>query len=217
MTILAIYGSSGFGREVYDIAMRRNKATPCWSDIVFIDDFRDEGAFNGTKSYHFDTLSANAAAYEIIIAVGEPSSREKLFIKTVDAGFRPATLIDPTAIISPSAKIGAGTIVCEYSTIHCDVDIGQNCIIQPYCCIGHDIKVGNHSVLSAYFSPGGASVFGHRVYCGMHSVVKEHLNVGDNAIIGMGSVVFRDVLENNVMLGNPACVTRGNDEGKVFK
>ena len=51
----------------------------------------------------------------------------------------------------------------------------------------------------------------------MHSVVKEHLNVGDNAIIGMGSVVFRDVLENNVMLGNPARVTRGNDEGKVFK
>lgn len=216
MTILAIYGSGGFGREVYDIAVRRNKATPCWSDIVFIDDFRDEGAFNGTQSYHFDTLAPKAASYEIVIAVGEPSARETLFDKVKSAGFSLATLIDPTALISPSAKIGEGTVVCEYSTIHCNVAIGKNCIVQPYCCIGHDIKIGSHSVLAAYFSPGGNSVFGDKVYCGMHSVVKEYLNIGDGVVVGMGSVVFRDVPANSVVLGNPARMTRGNDEGKVF-
>ena len=50
----------------------------------------------------------------------------------------------------------------------------------------------------------------------MHSVVKEHLNIGDGVIVGMGSVVFRDVPANSVVLGNPARMTRGNDEGKVF-
>lgn len=215
--ILAIYGSGGFGREVYDIAVRRNKATPCWSDIVFIDDFRDEEAFNGTQSYHFDTLAPKAASYEIVIAVGEPSARETLFDKVKSAGFSLATLIDPTALISPSAEIGEGTIVCEFVSVHCNVIIGNNCVIQPYCDIGHDIIVGGSSVFSPHFAPGGHSVFGNKVYCGMASSAKEGLTFGDNAVVAMGAAVFRDVPENCVVVGNPARVTRGNDEGKVFK
>ena len=215
--ILAIYGSGGFGREVYDIAQRRNAVSHMWDKIVFIDDIREESEFNNTRMYHFETLAAKADAYEIIIAVGEPSTREKLFGKAVEAGFKPATLIDPTALISPSAKIGEGTIICEFSTIHCNVEIGKNNIVQPYNNFGHDIKTGNHCVFGTNFAPGGHSVFGDRVFTGMNSTSKENLMIGDDVIFAMGAVVFKDVPAGSVMIGNPARVTRGNDEGKVFK
>lgn len=152
-----------------------------------------------------------------MIAVGEPSARETLFDKVKSAGFSLATLIDPTALISPSAEIGEGTIVCEFVSVHCNVIIGNNCVIQPYCDIGHDIIVGGSSVFSPHFAPGGHSVFGNKVYCGMASSAKEGLTFGDNAVVAMGAAVFRDVPENSVVVGNPARVTRGNDEGKVFK
>ena len=42
------------------------------------------------------------------------------------------------------------------------------------------------------------------------------LNIGDDAIIGMGSVVFRDVPSGVIVLGNPARETRGNAEHKIF-
>ena len=89
-------------------------------------------------------------------------------------------------------------------------------MIQPFCDIGHDIKVGNHTVLSPYCAPGGGIIFGERVYVGMQSSLKELLNIGDDAIVAMGSVVFRDVPAGTTVVGNPARITRGNDQHKVF-
>ena len=42
--ILGIYGSGGLGREIYEIANRRNLASSLWNQIIFIDDFGDDGA-----------------------------------------------------------------------------------------------------------------------------------------------------------------------------
>lgn len=215
--LLAIYGAGGLGREVYEIASRFNAAKSRWSQIVFVDDFHHEGDFYGTRRVHFESFKKMKESCEFLVAVGEPASREKLFAKIKGEGFKFATLIDPTALVSPSAQIEEGTIICEFATIHTGVVLGKNVFLQPYCLIGHDIKVGDHSVLSAFCSPGGSMVIGQRVYIGMQAVLKEKLTVGDDAIVGMGSVVYQDVPANVTVLGNPARVTRGNEERKVFR
>lgn len=214
--ILCIYGAHGLGREVYEIARRRNATTFSWEKIFFIDDFADEGDFWGTKRFHLDSLKDRKDIYEFVIAVGEPSAREKLFQKLRDEKIKVTSLIDPMALVSPTAKIKEGTIICEYATIHAGVEIGYNTLIQPFCDIGHDIKIGDHSVLSPSCTPGGWTVFGNRVFVGMHASILESLSVGDDAIIGMGSAVFRDVPPGATVIGNPARVTRGNDDHKVF-
>lgn len=213
---LVIYGSGGLGIEVYEIALRRNATSALWEKIVFVDDIRKEGEFFNTSVLNFETLSKNKNQYECIIAVGEPSARELLYKKLLSENIKLAKLIDPTALISPASIIADGVIICEFSTIHANVKLGINTLIQPFCTIGHDIAIGNHTVFSSYCAPGGNSVFGDRVYVGMHSAMKEGLTVGDDVIIGMGSVVFRDVPEGSTVLGNPARVTRGNDQHRVF-
>lgn len=214
--ILAIYGAGGLGREIFDIATRANTKTPRWKQILFIDDFSEEGECFGAKKIHFESLMKIKDQCECVIGIGEPSSREKIFQKLRTEDFRLATLVDPTAVISPFAKIGEGTIICEYVTLHTGVVLDENILIQPFCNIGHDIKVGSHSVLSSYCAPGGSIVFGKRVYAGMQSTLKEMITVGDDAIIGMGAVVYQNVPEKATVVGNPARVTRGNDEHKVF-
>lgn len=214
---LAIYGAGGLGREVYEIAMRRNAASKLWNDIIFIDDFSEEGDYLGSQRIHFESLLSCKESYECIIAIGEPKSREVLYKKLVDHGMLLTKLIDTTAIISPTCKIGPGVIVCEFSTIHADVEIGCNALIQPFCDIGHDIKVGSHSVLSTFCAPGGGTIFGDRVFVGMHSVLMEGLVIGDDAIIAMGSAVFRDIPAMATVVGNPARITRGNEGHRVFK
>jgi len=215
--LLGIYGSGGLGREIYEIALRRNAASKLWSAIVFIDDIHDPGDYFGTKRISFDTLYAHKEDYECVVAVGEPSSREALYKKLVSSNVKLTNLIDVTAIVSPTAKLGIGSIVCEYSTIHTEVDLGINSLVQPFCNIGHDIKVGNHTVLSPYCAPGGGTVFGDRVFVGMKVSIMESIVIGDDAIVGMGSAVFRDVPTGSTVIGNPARVTRGNDEHKVYK
>jgi sugar O-acyltransferase (sialic acid O-acetyltransferase NeuD family) len=213
---LALYGAGGLGREIYEIAQRRNMVSNYWGRIIFVDDFAVEGDYYNTKRVRFETLQKVKTDYEVIVAVGEPSARKALFEKLSSAEIKLATLIDPTAIISPSANIGAGVVVCEFSTIHSGVVLGSNSLVQPFCDIGHDINVGKHTVLSPYCVPGGYTIIGEEVFIGMKVAIMEKLHIGNNAIIGMGAAVFRDVPDGATVVGNPARITRGNDEHKVF-
>lgn len=215
--ILCIYGSGGLGREVFDVATRRNALAPSWKKIVFVDDFASEGTFYGTERISFDRLVTWGSGVECVIGVGEPSARETLHDKLIRHKVALATLIDPTALISPTAKLGAGVVVMEHGVVKADASVGDNVLLQPFSNIGHDIAIGSHCVMSPFCSPGGGTIFGERVFVGMHACIIEGLTVGNDAIIGMGSAVFRDVPSGATVLGNPARVTKGNEEGKVFR
>lgn len=207
----------GLGREVADIARRINSKYNYWDRIIFIDDTMTEGFHSGLKILNFNSISHSPDDYEIVIAIGEPSSRAVLLSKVKSKGFTLATLIDPTSIISETAKIGQGTVICEFVTIHTNVVIGESCYIQPYSCIGHDIVIGDNCILSTFFAPGGNCIFGNNIFVGMSSSIKQKLTIGSNSIIAMGSSVFNNVDENSVLVGNPARITKGNGSKKVFK
>ena len=211
---LAIYGSGGSGQEIYDLAVRCNSGK--WSDIVFVDDFETNDHKYLAKVIRFDALLENKNEFEVAISLGEPRARKDLFEKLKSCGINLTKLIDPTAIISPSASLGEGVVVFEYSIVHCGVRIGRNCLIQPYTGLGHGTIVGDHCVFSAHFSPAGGCQFGDCVFCGMHSFIKEGLKIGNNAVIAMGAGVFQDVQENSVVVGYPARLSIKNSSGKVF-
>ncbi len=215
---LLLYGAGGLAKEIYDIVIR------CYSDkydkIYFIDDFAEETPFYQSERIHFDSIKTrfeNLDDFEGVVAVGEPAYRDKLSKRFDDIGISLATIIDKTALISPTASIEKGTIVCEFSTVHADVELGRSVLIQPYSDVGHDIKVGNYSVLSSNCAPGGESVFGERVYVGMNATTKEKITVGNDSIIAMGASVFRDVDAETIVVGNPARVTKGNSQHRVFE
>ena len=52
---------------------------------------------------------------------------------------------------------------------------------------------------------------------GMGALIKEGLKIGTKSIVGMGSIVYRNVPDGMIALGNPARVARRNDDEKVFK
>lgn len=215
---LLIYGAGGLAKEVYDIVVRTYSDK--YEKMFFIDDFVEEGDFYLSETIHFDSIpnmfKDEMDNIEGVVAVGEPSYREMLTKKFEDAGVSLATIIDKTALISPTAKIEKGSIICEFATIHANVYVGHSCLIQPYCDVGHDIVIGDFSVMSSTCAPGGESVIGKRVYMGMNATSKEKISIGDDAIVGMGAAVFRNVDSGVTVVGNPARVTRGNDQHKVF-
>lgn len=216
--ILLIYGASSQAKEVYDLIQRNYPDR--YDEILYIDDFVDEKNFYFSKTIHFDSIrdifNDRLGELEGIVAVGEPNAREKLTKKFDGLGIRLAKLIDKTALVSPTAQIDEGTIICEYSTIHANVTIGRSVLIQSFCDIGHDIHIGNYTVMSAGCTPGGGTFLGDRVYIGMNVAIKEKINIAEDAIVAMGSVVFRDVGAGATVIGNPARITKGNSEHKIY-
>ena len=214
--MLGIYGAGGLGRELYDLALRINNLLNKWDRIVFIDDSLRSDAKNNQLIYSFEEFRRLPGQLEIVIGTGEPAVRNLLHDRVVSCGLTLATLIDPTALVSNSAVLKPGVIISEFCSIHSGVHIEVNTLIQPNCCIGHDIRIGKHSIISTTANIGGGSIIGDKVYLGMNCAVLQKLTIESESIIAMGSVVFRDVTFGSTVIGNPAKVTKGNEDKKVF-
>lgn len=216
---LFIYCAGGFGKEIMDMARRINRFESRWADICFIDDVIQAEESYGAKLYPFVAVvnKFDKAAIEIVIAHGEPLSRKILFDKVKSAGYRLATLIDNTAIISDTARMGEGVIVTPYSSVSSLALVGNNVAINTKTIVGHDVKLGEHCVLSSLVNVGGASSVGENSYVGMGVQIKDKIAIGKDVIIGMGSVVYNDIPDEVIVLGNPARPMKKNIDKKIFK
>lgn len=217
--ILAIYGAHGLAQEVYIIAKKINMIENKWEKVVFIDDINDISTVQGKKVYKFDNLieQYNKSELEIVVAVGEPAVRELMYSKVKAIGIKLATLVHPGVYIDETTQIGEGVVICEGVTITCNVIIGNNSYIQPHAVIGHDIVIGQHSVIGSNSQIGGVDKIGDRVYMGFLSGTKDHISIGNDVIISAGAIVFRDLPDSVIAVGNPARIMKTNEEKKVFK
>jgi sugar O-acyltransferase (sialic acid O-acetyltransferase NeuD family) len=217
---LGIYGAGGLGREVFELVKSINHKFNRWNEVFFIDDAADTISNPaGLQVNCFkDVLNkTELSEVEICIAVGEPSIRLMLSERILNSQLRLATLIHPEIVIPSSTIIGSGSIICNFSSVSCDVNIGSNVYIHPMTVIGHDVTVGSHSVISSFVDIGGNSKVGENVYLALNVMVKQGVNIDSGTIVGMASVVNSNLPSNVIALGNPARPMRRNDEQRVFK
>ena len=71
-------------------------------------------------------------------------------------------------------------------------------------------------MISGFSNVAGAVIIGRFTYLGLSAVIKEGVKIGNNTIIGMGSVVYKDVPDEVVALGNPARPIKKNVDRRVF-
>jgi sugar O-acyltransferase (sialic acid O-acetyltransferase NeuD family) len=154
---------------------------------------------------------------EIIIAVGEPQQRGRLFDIAFKSGFRFGRLINSEELNSSSVEIDEGVVIYPNSVVSNRSKLKKNVMIQFNTVVGHDIEIGEHSVISSGVVIGGNVAIGERVFIGMGACIKEGVKIGSNSIVGMGSVVYNDIPDGVIALGNPARVARPNSDQKVFK
>ena len=217
--ILGIYGAHGLAQEVHIIAKKINNLQNRWSDIVYIDDINDICEIQGRHVYKFEELLKihSIDELEMVVAVGEPSVREIMYQKVREKGVKLVTLIHPGVYIDETTRIGEGVVICEGVTITCNVAIGDNAYIQAHAVIGHDIQIGRHTVVGSNCQIGGADIIGERVFLGFLSGTSDHIRIGDDVIISAGAIVFKDLPDGVIAVGNPARIMKNNDEKRVFK
>ena len=154
---------------------------------------------------------------EIIIGVGEPAVREAMYNKVKRNKIPLITLIHPGVYIDETVRLGEGVVICEGVTITSNIVIGENSYIHPHAAIGHDVTIGRHSVIGTNSQVGGSNRIGDRAYMGFLSGTKEGLTVGNDVICSAGAIIFRDMPDGVIAVGNPARIMKRNEGKGVFQ
>lgn len=216
--ILAIYGAGGLGREVLELAKIINGRVKRWDDFIFVIDGEPGNDVNGIKVYSYtDAIEKFSGNLEVSMGIGEPAIRERLFEKLKNDGIDVATLIHPDVSIPETTVIGKGVTIQMGNFISCNVIIEDYVYIQPHTNIGHNDVLKKGSMISGFCNLAGGVTIGEYTYLGISSCYKEGVTIGNNAIIGMGSAVYKDIPDEMIAMGNPARPMKKNEERRVFK
>jgi sugar O-acyltransferase (sialic acid O-acetyltransferase NeuD family) len=113
-------------------------------------------------------------------------------------------LVHPTAWISPSAELGAGTVVLPRALVHTGARVGEAVIVNSGALIEHDVELGD----GAHVAPGavvcGGALIGPGAWVGAGAVVLPGRSVGAGSVVGAGAVVVHDLPAGETGVGVPA-------------
>lgn len=208
MKHLVIIGARGFGREVFGCFVESDDFVSGKVDVKgFLDDKAD--ALNGLSG-EWPPILGSVEDYEIesddvfFCALGDSHWRKHYSEIIEKKGGHFINIIHRTSWISPNASIGEGCIIGSYSLISTNVIIGNHVIIQPFCNFGHDVSIGDYASIESYVFLGGYSSVGSLSTMHTKSSIIPHKSIGNECVVGIGSVVMRNFKDGTRVFGNPA-------------
>jgi sugar O-acyltransferase (sialic acid O-acetyltransferase NeuD family) len=117
-----------------------------------------------------------------------------------------ATVVHPSARISPLASIGRNVLIMAGVVVTSNARIGNHVCVLPNSVILHDVAIGDSSLIGANVTLAGSVVVGEGCYVASGTSVMNDIAIADGALIGLGSNVIRDVAARTTVAGNPARV-----------
>ncbi|MGV1055918.1 sugar O-acetyltransferase [Clostridium perfringens] len=97
----------------------------------------------------------------------------------------------------------------------CDIFVGNNVLFGPNVTLSagtHPIHPELRSKQAQYNIP---IHIGNNVWIGANSVILPGVNIGDNSVIGAGTIVTKDIPSNVIAVGNPCRVLREINENDM--
>lgn len=203
---LILVGAGAFGRELINwvddlVQVGRSKPIVGFLDASpsALDGFSYDIPYLGSiESY--EPLSGD----QLLMAIGDPIAKKKIYLDMKARGSNFAQLIHPSAVVSRTANLGEGVVICPQAFVSADATVGDLCAINGCASVGHDVKLGAFSTLSAHVDLTGWVQIGECVFFGSGARVLPKVKVGANARIGAGAVVIRNVVAGAVMYALPA-------------
>jgi len=200
--MIYLFGAGGHAKVIIEILQAQGI-----TGIAAIDEIKETTVLN-VPITHKLIPERFEAGDQLVIAIGNNQVRKR--ISEQRPGISYAKAIHPSCNISPSAYIGAGTVVMAGVSVNADAIVGNHVILNTNCCVDHDCKIGSYAHISPNAALAGNIEVGEGTQVGIGACVVPGIKIGKWATIGAGAVVIGDVPDYAVVAGNPGRIIKYN-------
>lgn len=141
-------------------------------------------------------------------SIGDNQPRRRLFELGVAHRLMPITVCHPSAVRSPTAGVGAGSVLFPNAVVNAGAILGVNVIVNTGAIVEHDCVLGDHVHVATGACLCSAVHVGNGAHIGAGATVRQCVSIGGGAIIGAGAVIVKDVEPHTVVVGVPARVLK---------
>ena len=178
-----------------------------------------EGLKSRWRNIYYRLLGVKLHGYVWLRQVEIPRNYSDIEIESNCALDRGVTLLcSGEALSHPKILIGANTYINRHTFIDAilSVTIGENCAIGPNCYItDHDHGLDEKFPPLQQPMVAKKTAMGDRVWLGANVTVLKGVQIGDDAVIGAGSVVNKDIPSGAIAVGVPAKVIKSKELPRV--
>lgn len=190
---VVIAGAGGFGLEVLDYLEEQARAggPPV---AGFIDDTPGAPLPEGAAVPHLGTIDnfRPAPGQVVVVAIGAVIGRRAVLERLWRNGVRTPPFVALSAMVSPSAVLGEGVVVCPFTIVNRNARVGAGAMINVHCTVAHGASVGAHSILSPYSTLNGDASVGEGCFLGTRATVYPRVQIGDGCIVDTHAGVRAD-------------------------
>ena len=137
-------------------------------------------------------------------STGEIEKRKELFDYFKERGYSFASVIHPSAVISPDVQLNEGVQVMAGTVIQTGSKIKKNTIINTKVSVDHDCIIGSHVHLAPGVTISGGVQVADDVLIGAGTTIIQGVRIGKKCSIGAGSLVLNNVKDGVTVFGVPA-------------
>lgn len=111
-------------------------------------------------------------------------------------------------IIEDNVEIGSNSVIARGAIDN--TIIGRGSKIDNSCFISHNVQLGADTFIVGETIMFGSSKTGDRAFISGNSTIRNKVAIGNDAFVGMGAVVTKNVVSGTIVIGNPAKEKGGN-------
>jgi sugar O-acyltransferase (sialic acid O-acetyltransferase NeuD family) len=212
MERLLILGTRALAEEVADLVSE----IPGFEVTAFVENMdadRCDDMLEGLPILWIDDIAPYAGTHKAVCALST-THRTRFIDQAAGLGLTFATVIHPSARISPRSTVGEGTIISTGVIVATRTQIGRHVFINRGALVGHHTEIGDYVSVMPGANIAGKCRIGNATYIGMGAIVMDGISIGDHSVVGAGAVVTKDVPASVQVMGAPARIVKENISGR---
>ncbi len=204
---LVIIGCGDLAKELINWMIQSELFENIRDRLFFIDDIQDKNFYvNNLEIIYLGKICDFSLdkTDKFYLGISDPKVKFRVVNQLTEKNAFFESFVHPSAIVSPTSKIGKGCIIFPNSVSSNNSQLKDFVTVNTHSAIGHDVFVNSYCTISSMVDLTGKVVLEKRVLVGSGARFLPKVQIGEDAIVGTGAIVYRSISKGKTLYATPS-------------